>query len=150
MTVTIKINYFFRCLFFLSAFSFIIIYNVSYAQPAKKWEVPAASAALVNPYKGDPSAVVEGKKIFVAMCVVCHGEKGKGNGAASIAIMPHPANFLSIEIEDESDGAIYWKLTEGRPPMASYKTLLTDEQRWKLVSYIRNLQEKDKSNEKKH
>ena len=76
------------------------------------------------------------------MCVICHGEIGKGNGAASVALETHPANFLAIEIKNESDGAIFWKMTEGRPPMASYKTLLTDQQRWELVCYIRKLEEK--------
>jgi mono/diheme cytochrome c family protein len=120
------------------------------AQKPKKWEAPATFNELKNPFKGDAEAVKEGKKLFVAMCAVCHGDTGKGNGAASVALMPHPANFLSIEIENESDGSIFWKLTEGNPPMASYKTLLTDDQRWKLVAFIRNLEEKDKSHEKKH
>jgi mono/diheme cytochrome c family protein len=127
-------------------------FNVHFAagQKAQRWEAPASANELKNPFKGDAASVVEGKKIFVATCAVCHGETGKGNGAASVALMPHPANFLSIEIENESDGSIFWKLTEGKPPMASYKTLLTDDQRWKLVTFIRNLEEKDKSHEKKH
>jgi mono/diheme cytochrome c family protein len=124
---------------------------LSSAQASKKWEAPATAKELKNPFKGDANAVLEGKKIFMSMCVACHGETGKGNGSASVAIMPRPANFLSIQIESESDGAIFWKLTEGRPPMASYKTLLTDDQRWQLVTFIRSLEEKNmKSHEKKH
>lgn len=119
-------------------------------QSTTKWVAPASADELVNPYKGNSSAAEEGKKIFVSMCVICHGETGKGNGAASVAIMPHPANFLSLQVEDESDGAIFWKMTNGNPPMASYKTMLTDEQRWKLVTYIRKLEEKDPNYGKKH
>ena len=122
---------------------------VASGQKAKKWEAPASVSELKNPFKGDAGSFAEGKKLYVAMCVVCHGETGKGNGAASVTLSPHPANFLSIEIENESDGAIFWKLTEGNPPMAAYKTLLTDDQRWKLVTFIRTLEEKDKSHEKK-
>jgi len=126
-----------------------LIANVTLAQAPKEWESPPSSNELKNPFKGDATAILDGKKIFMSMCAVCHGETGKGNGAASVAIMPHPANFLSISIENESDGSIFWKLTEGRPPMASYKTLLTDDQRWKLVTFIRDLEEKDKHHEKK-
>ena len=106
-----------------------------------KWVAPANADQLTNPFKGNAEAVNEGKKFFESMCMVCHGEKGKGNGAASVALDPHPANFLSIEVRHESDGAIFWKMTEGRPPMASYKTLLTETQRWQLVNYIRKLEE---------
>ncbi len=129
---------------------FVISRQVCQAQSPKKWEAPATANDLVNPFINDPGSVAEGKKIFVAMCVICHGETGKGNGVASVAIMPHPANFLSIEIESESDGSIFWKLTNGNPPMAPYKTLLTDDQRWKVVTYIRKLEEKDPSYGKKH
>ncbi len=121
----------------------------SLGQARKKWEAPASANALKSDLVKEPASVVEGKKIFNATCAVCHGETGKGNGAASVALTPHPANFLSIEIEDESDGAIFWKLTEGNPPMASYKTLLTENQRWQLVAYIRSLEQKDILNRKK-
>ena len=112
----------------------------SFGQKAKAWVAPASANALKNPFKGDQALIEEGKKLFVSMCAICHGESGKGNGAASVGLETHPANFLSISIEQESDGAIFWKLTEGRPPMASYKTLLSETQRWKLVTYIRKLE----------
>ncbi len=121
----------------------------AFAQKATKWDAPASANDLKNIFKDNAAAALEGKKLFMQMCSVCHGESGKGNGAASVTLSPHPANFLSIEIENESDGSIFWKLTEGRPPMASYKTLLTDDQRWKLVTFIRTLEEKDKSHGKK-
>ena len=109
-----------------------------------KWIAPASADQISNPLKGDDAATSEGKKTYEAMCLVCHGDKGKGNGAASVALDPHPANFLSIDVRKESDGAIYWKMTEGRPPMASYKTLLTETQRWQLVNYIRKLESSSK------
>lgn len=112
------------------------------AQKHTPWIAPKVQDELVNPLKNDPKSVLNGKTIYISMCVICHGESGKGNGAASVALETHPANFLAIEIKNESDGAIFWKMTEGRPPMASYKTLLTDQQRWELVCYIRKLEEK--------
>jgi mono/diheme cytochrome c family protein len=108
------------------------------------WTAPANADKLTNPLKENPDAFLEGKKTYESMCLVCHGDKGKGNGAASVSLSPHPANFLSIEVRHESDGAIFWKMTEGNPPMAAYKTLLTETQRWQLVCYIRKLESQSK------
>ena len=120
----------------------IISFNPSQAQKSTVWTAPKTADALKNPLKDDPAAVLEGKKVYTATCAICHGESGKGNGAASVALEPHPANFLTLNIKNESDGAIFWKMTEGRPPMATYKTLLTEQQRWQLVTYIRALETK--------
>ena len=111
---------------------------------APAWHAPASADSKVNPLKSDPTAWMEGKKIYEAMCVICHGEKGKGNGAAGVSLSPRPANFLAITVRHESDGAIFWKLSEGNPPMASYKSLLTETQRWQMVNYIRKLEETNK------
>lgn len=140
---------------FRLVFCFVLILSLTwgnqlvFGQAAKKWVAPESASESKNPYKDNAEVIPEAKKLFTAMCVVCHGETGRGNGKASVAIMPHPANFLSIDVESESDGAIFWKLTNGNPPMAPYKTMLTDEQRWKLVTYIRKLEENDKGHEKK-
>ena len=72
------------------------------------------------------------------MRTICHGTKGAGNGVAGASLKPKPANFTLKEIQAQSDGAIFWKITEGRTPMAAYK-MLSDTQRWQLVSYIRTL-----------
>ncbi|MBI1767229.1 MAG: cytochrome c [Bacteroidetes bacterium] len=108
------------------------------------WKAPASADKVVNPYSGSSTFAAEGKKIYESMCVICHGDKGKGNGAAGVSLTPRPANFLAITVRHESDGAIFWKLSEGNPPMASYKTLLTETQRWQLVLFIRQLESNGK------
>jgi mono/diheme cytochrome c family protein len=77
------------------------------------------------------------------MCVLCHGLTGKGNGEAGLTLGVKPANFLALKnIPNETDGEIFWKITQGKPPMSSYDELLTEDQRWKLVNYIRELNKK--------
>jgi mono/diheme cytochrome c family protein len=58
---------------------------------------------------------------------------------AGMSLNPRPANFATEKFQSQTDGAIYWKLSEGRPPMAGYKTMLKENQRWQLVNYLRTL-----------
>ena len=101
------------------------------------WKAPAEADKLTNPMKGNDEAIKAGKKIYLQQCAICHGNSGKGDGMAGMALKPKPANFTDDNFQEQSDGAIYWKLTEGRAPMASYKDILTDDQRWQMVTYIR-------------
>lgn len=102
-----------------------------------EWKAPLQADKLTNPLKGDASATAEGKIIYMQMCIICHGDKGKGDGVAGVALNPKPGNFVTQKVQAQTDGALFWKITEGRPPMASYKGIFTETQRWQLVNYIR-------------
>ena len=106
---------------------------------ASKWQAPETAAAVKNPLANDPNAWKEGKAIFTIQCVACHGEGGRGDGIVGKALNPPPANLTSPAVQRQSDGAIYYKITVGRPPMPSFKGTLTDEQRWQVVRFIRTL-----------
>jgi mono/diheme cytochrome c family protein len=113
----------------------------SFAQEIS-WVAPEYSNSLKNPFVGNQKATDEGKIIFNQMCVLCHGNKGQGNGQAGLTLEPHPANFTALNVMNQTDGAIFWKITNGKAPMATYFEILTDDQRWKLVNYIRQLEKK--------
>lgn len=123
----------------------LVLLLLSAAQVNKKivdWKAPAEADKVSNPLKGNAVATVAGKKLYVQLCAVCHGEKGKGDGIAAISLNPKPANHTSKKVQAQTDGAIFWKITTGKPPMAAYKATLTDTQRWQLVNYIRELVKK--------
>ena len=103
------------------------------------WVAPKEADAVKNPTKDNAESVTKGKKIYNQMCTVCHGNKGKGDGPGGLALKPKPTDHTSAKFHAQSDGAIYWKLTEGKGSMASYKKSLTEAQRWDLVSYMREL-----------
>jgi mono/diheme cytochrome c family protein len=109
---------------------------------AKPWIAPASAIQLKNPFTGDANAAKEGKKIYVTFCTPCHGNNGKGDGIASASVNPKPADHTSEAVQNEPDGSLYWKMTEGRGPMISYKTVLNDNQRWQLVTFIKTLGKK--------
>lgn len=114
-------------------------------QTKDSWVAPASADNLVNPLKGQAAAVAAGKKLYATYCAVCHGNKGKGDGIAAAGLNPKPADHTSAKVQSQTDGAIFWKITNGRAPiasMASYKSTLTETQRWQLVDFIRTLKTK--------
>lgn len=122
---------------FIAAFlAFTSISTRSVAQ--KKWVTPQAQKNVKNPLS-NKTEVADGKVLYVANCAPCHGNKGRGDGPAAQALTPKPADHSSALVQSETDGSLFWKLSEGRNPMPSYKKILTDRQRWELVSYIRTL-----------
>ena len=124
-----------------ASLSFIGILSVlSFAfQQRPEWKAPPEADKLINPLKGDANAIAEGKKLYAQRCAVCHGVKGKGDGIAAAGLNPKPADHTSPKVQSQTDGAIFWKMTTGNPPMAAYKTVLTEKERWELVDYIRTL-----------
>lgn len=119
--------------------SAIVITMLTAFQQDGKWIAPTSANKIINPLKGNSTATAEGKKLYTTYCVICHGNKGKGDGVAGAALNPKPTDFTKQTVQDQTDGAIFWKLTNGRSPMAAYKDILKEEQRWQLVNYIREL-----------
>ena len=109
------------------------------SQSKGPWIAPKTVDAKKNPLQVTEAMLKDTKKLYVNTCGPCHGNKGKGDGAAAIACNPKPADHTSNALQKESDGALFWKITEGRGPMPSYKAILTETQRWQLIAYIRSL-----------
>lgn len=105
----------------------------------KKWVAPASADKIVNPLKGDAKAAASGKKIYKMLCFVCHGPKGKGDGMGGAGLTPKPADLTSPTFQSQSDGAIFWKIEQGRTPMPSYKTSIPEKKRWEIINYLRTL-----------
>jgi len=122
--------------FTLIALVFLVNISTLIAQN-RNWSAPPEADKIVNPLKGNTDATKKGKKLYVQMCAVCHGDLGKGDGIAGTALDPPPGNFTSQKVQTQTDGSLFWKMTNGNPPMIAYKEFLTEEQRWQLVNYIR-------------
>lgn len=110
-----------------------------------EWLAPPTADTIKNPCKGDVASAEEGRKLYVKNCAVCHGDKGKGDGVASAGLTPKPADHSSEKCQKQSDGILFWKITNGRAPMPGYASILNKNQRWALVNYIRTLKRKSKA-----
>lgn len=105
---------------------------------ADAWVAPEDANHRLNPFQ-DEQAIAAGKALYQVYCWNCHGETGMGDGAAGGAMGSKPANFHSPSVLDQTDGAIFHKITSGRNVMPGYGEILGEEERWQLVSYVRLL-----------
>ncbi|HEY7119725.1 MAG TPA: cytochrome c [Tepidisphaeraceae bacterium] len=103
------------------------------------WRAPARAANLRNPVPPDDASRAAGKSLYARECANCHGESGKGNGPDAADLSHPPSDLTASPTTRQTDGELYWKLTEGKRPMPRFGRTLTDEQRWHVVNYIRSL-----------
>ena len=78
-----------------------------------------------------------GSIVFTNSCN--NGGKGKGDGKASANLDIPAGDFTSTATKGQSDGAIFWKIEEGRKSMPTFKKKLGEEDVWQLVAFIRTL-----------
>ncbi|HSL42209.1 MAG TPA: cytochrome c [Anaerolineales bacterium] len=114
-------------------------------QPAESNEnatlapVPAEYAGMTNPLGADAAA--QGAELFRTNCEMCHGPEGHGDGPAGQALEPRPKNLAEIQAK-AGDDFLFWRIHDGVPgtSMVAWKGILSDEQIWQVVSFIRTLE----------
>ncbi len=104
-----------------------------------EWTVSEEESKHENPLANDEQAWLKGKKLFNKMCWICHGNSGEGNGPGSANLNPKPKNLTDSTLQKQTDGTLFWKISNGRGAMAPYKMTLLEKERWQLVNYIRTL-----------
>jgi mono/diheme cytochrome c family protein len=104
---------------------------------AEEWKAPARASAKKNPVPADAVSIGRGKAVYTAECASCHGNSGKGDGPAAKDLEKTPGDMTKLG--GQSDGALFWKITEGKKPMASYGTKLSEQQRWDVINYMKTL-----------
>jgi mono/diheme cytochrome c family protein len=107
---------------------------------AQEWKVPDKARSMKNPV-AKATGVSEAKAAYERNCVLCHGAIGRGDGPAATALKPKPRNFTDKAVQSQSDGELFWKITEGRGVMPGWRTL-PENVRWGLVHYVRWLGER--------
>lgn len=122
------------------------------AQAPGKWESRAAVLAkhkllvggrkMRNPLPPTSETMADGRENFSHYCFACHGLDGQNTGVPfSESMSPPVPSLASSEVQSYTDGQLYWVIRNGLWPsgMPASRGILTDEEMWSIVAYIRNL-----------
>lgn len=101
----------------------------------EEWTVPADQSDRIAPFLFTQESVTKGTDLFMKNCQSCHGTPSKGNFAK---MDPSPGDPASEKFQKLTDGEMFFKITNGRGAMPQFKMILSEEDRWDLISYIRS------------
>jgi mono/diheme cytochrome c family protein len=96
---------------------------------------------LQNPVPLTLSNVRRGQARFNIYCIVCHGTRAEGDGSATGPNrFPAPPSLHTAQAIGYADGAIFHIITKGTGKMPAYADKLDEQDRWKVIYYLRALQ----------
>ena len=107
-----------------------------------------AGMELESPFVLDAKILDEGKQLYEMFCKHCHGVNGDGKGSVnhplyggvpsySDTIAPRRTGSSMSELKS---GHIYHAITFGLNAMGPHASQLTQDERWKIVHYVHELQ----------
>jgi mono/diheme cytochrome c family protein len=118
---------------------FILTAGFSFYQ-AKPWPVPDKAAKTPNPVKSDAASISAGKSLWIQHCSSCHGKSGLGDGTKAAQLKTPPSDFTKAAFQGQSDGSMFYKISEGRDEMPSFKKKIPDQEDiWNLVNFSHTL-----------
>jgi mono/diheme cytochrome c family protein len=105
-----------------------------------------AGKELLNPIESSPEVLIRGKQVYTTFCIGCHGISGEGDGRLFTSGL-YPLKPLTLSGSSAiklKDGEIFHTVTLGIRSMGAHGSQIRPDDRWKLIVYIRNLQEEAK------
>lgn len=124
---------------FTGVFFFSAITGFSLFQKTP-WNVPASAKNKANPMASDADCLKTGKALWEKHCKSCHGTKGKGDGSKAAQLKTDPGDFSKADFQSQTDGALFYKTSEGRDDMPKFKSKIPDaDDIWCIVNYMRTM-----------
>jgi len=97
---------------------------------------------LSNPLPRNADTLEQGEDAYKYFCIQCHGPLADGFGTVGQSFAPLPTNLKDKAVQRQTDGQLFVKIGLGyrrHPPLAS---TVSEEDRWALVHFLRNLETK--------
>ena len=119
----------------------LVLISCSHQEPqAQRWPVPREARERPNPVVPTAESIAEGAKLYRGHCAVCHGVNGDGKSSWAETLPELPADLTDRTLMGKmTDGEIFWKLTTGRDMMPPFAERMSEEERWRVVNYLRTL-----------
>ncbi len=113
----------------------IFVFSIGMFATAQTWVVPDDQKAVTAPFKFTPEMQKQGEQLYLKNCQACHGLMGKDNW---VKLTPPPGDLAKEKCQSQTDGELFYRITAGKAPMPEFRNILTDDDRWWIVSYIRS------------
>ncbi|MBK5279235.1 MAG: cytochrome c [Bacteroidia bacterium] len=95
--------------------------------------------SLVSPFETTKEIIGEGKILYGYYCQHCHGAKGAGDGKVSDKYAG-VANLTGDAYKTITEGHIFHVITYGKGLMGAHGSQVSQEDRWKIAKYVKDLQ----------
>lgn len=114
----------------------ILLLLLAQSITAQEWTVPPDRRARLSPFGFTDESRAAGESLYNVNCMSCHGNPGRNNWLRDLE--PQPGDIISAKYQQNSDGELFYKLSEGRGPMPGFRNVLSQTDIWSLVAYIRS------------
>ena len=103
-------------------------------------DVAVAFKEVKNPTTDFDSSIKRGEEMFIKNCSKCHGLNGNGYGVVAHGFTTFPRQlWVWNNTGPETDGYLFWFITNGRSDMPPWGLILSENERWDLINYIKTI-----------
>lgn len=111
------------------------------ANMAKDVVVPIEAESKPNPLAVNKNTLIEGRKVYLQSCAICHGTDGHGHTELGRGMYPPAMDLTSPHVQHWNDPELFWIIQNGvrLTGMPSWKSTISKQDTWKLVNFIHDL-----------
>jgi mono/diheme cytochrome c family protein len=115
--------------------------ETSLANAAKDVTIPLEAGKMKNPLPETDEVVSQGQEVFLGSCAQCHGANARGDADLGRSMNPPAMDLTSAHVQHWSDAELFWIIQNGvrLTGMPSWKSSISENDTWKLASYIHHL-----------
>ena len=109
---------------------------------------PIEARRLKNPLPTTAEHLESGRRAYESSCAGCHGPDGKARTGMAWSLPVRPADLSHYLMDSMRDGEIYWVVSNGNEyRMPAFASQYSEERRWELVLYVRDLRRRQHERE---
>jgi mono/diheme cytochrome c family protein len=109
---------------------------------APRWTFDQATSQP-NPVTTLPAGATE---LYRVNCSMCHGADGHGHSVVADAFATAgavaPVDLASPRVRERTDGQLWWIVANGLGNMPAFGNLLSEQELWMLVRFMREVQQR--------